>query len=156
MGYEVGVETIVEVRPLAVLRRCARPEQFSKVVPECCGVVWSTLKAHGVKGAGRHVAVYWDDVVNLEVGVEMEGEFSGCGEVVRSALPVGVVVRTIHLGPYQKLGEAHAAVKGWCARNGYALAGPKWEIYGHWLEEWNRDASKIRTDVFYLVRGDRE
>ena len=37
---------------------------------------------------------------------------------------------------------------------GYRLAGVNWEIYGHWLEEWNKDASKIRTDVFYLVKGD--
>src|SRR5207245_1622236 len=137
MGYEVGVETIVEVRPLAVVRRCARPEQFSKVVPECCGVVWSTLKAHGVKGAGRHVAVYWDDVVNLEVGVEMEGEFSGCGEVVRSALPVGVVVRTIHLGPYQKLGEAQAGVRGWCAGNGCAVDGATGEMWGGAVGGWS-------------------
>jgi effector-binding domain-containing protein len=62
------------------------------------------------------------------------------------------VATTVHLGPYQKLGEAHGAIKEWCARNGYALASPKWEIYGHWLEEWNKDPSKILTDVFYLLR----
>ena len=33
-----------------------------------------------------------------------------------------------------------------------ALAGPNWEIYGHWVDEWNRDPSKIRTDVFYLIK----
>jgi effector-binding domain-containing protein len=83
----------------------------------------------------------------------MAGPFAGVGEVVASALPVGMVVSTVHLGPYQKLGEAHGAIKAWCARNGHELAGPKWEIYGHWLEEWNKDPSKIRTDVFYLLRG---
>jgi len=152
MGYEVRVEKIDAARPLAVVRLVARPEEFSRVVPKYCGVVWNALKANGVKGAGRHVAVYRDDVVNLEVGVEMEGEFAGAGEVVSSALPVGMVASAVHLGPYQKLGEAHAAVKAWCAREGYALAGPKWEIYGHWLEEWNSDPAKIRTDVFYLVK----
>jgi len=115
-------------------------------------LVWNALKAAGVKGAGRHVSVYFDDVVNLEVGVEMEGSFAGVGEVVRSALPVGLGAWTVHFGPYQKLGEAHAAVKGWCATNGYELSGVRWEIYGHWVEEWNEDASKIRTDVFWLVK----
>ena len=153
MGYEVRVEKVDEGRPLAVVRRRARPAEFSRVVPECCGLVWSALKAHGVKGAGRHVSIYRDDVVNLEVGVEMDGPFAGVGEVVASALPVGMVVSTVHLGPYQKLGEAHGAIRAWCARNGHELAGPKWEIYGHWLEEWNKDPSKIRTDVFYLLRG---
>jgi effector-binding domain-containing protein len=152
MAYEVRIEKVSEARPLAVVRRMARPAQFSRVVPECCGVVWSALKAAGVKGAGRHVAVYWDEVVNLEVGVEMHESFAGVGEVVASALPVGVVASVAHFGPYQRLGEAHGAVKEWCDRNVYALAGAKWEIYGHWLEEWNNDPSKIRTEVFYLVK----
>jgi hypothetical protein len=36
------------------------------------------------------------------------------------------------------------------------LAGPNWEIYGHWLDEWNNDPAKIRTDVFYLLQPDSE
>jgi hypothetical protein len=34
------------------------------------------------------------------------------------------------------------------------LAGPNWEVYGHWQDEWNSDPSKIRTDVFYLLVAD--
>jgi effector-binding domain-containing protein len=91
-------------------------------------------------------------VVNLEVGVEIDSPFSGAGDVLASVLPVGTVASTVHFGPYQKLVEAHAAVKVWCAKNGYELSGVSWEIYGHWVEEWNKDASKIRTDVFWLVK----
>src|SRR6266576_2272857 len=150
MEYEVGLEKIGEERPLAVMRQGARPEGFSWVGPKYCGVVGKALKAKGVKGAGRHVAVYRDDQVNLEIGVEMDGPFAGTGEVVGSSVPVGLVASTVHFGPYQKLRAAHAAIHEWCGRNGYELAGPKWEIYGHWLQEWNNDPSKIRTDVFYL------
>ena len=35
--------------------------------------------------------------------------------------------------------------------HGLVRVGPSWEIYGHWRDEWNRDPSKIRTDVFYLL-----
>jgi hypothetical protein len=38
-----------------------------------------------------------------------------------------------------------------CRDNGYALAGPNWEVYGHWKDEWNSDPTKICTDVFYLL-----
>jgi hypothetical protein len=34
------------------------------------------------------------------------------------------------------------------------LAGPNWEIYGHWKDEWNNDPSKICTEVFYLLAAD--
>jgi len=98
MGYEVRVEKIGEARPLAVVKLVARPEEFSRVVPKYCGVVWNALKAQQVKGAGRHIAVYLDDRVNLEVGVEMKAPYDGDGEVVGSSIPVGWWRRRFILG----------------------------------------------------------
>src|SRR5436190_1691652 len=89
MDYDVQVHRINQARPLAVVRRRARGAEMSRVVVECCGLVWNAL---------------------------------------------------------------NAAVKAWCSKNGYELSGVRWEIYGHWLEEWNKDASKIRTDVQYLIK----
>ena len=100
---------------------------------------------------GRHVALYLDDQINLEVGVELQTPWAGYGEVVGSALPAGTVATTVHFGPYNRLHEAHQAIRDWCANHGYALAGPSWEIYGHWEDAWNSDPSRIRTDVFYLL-----
>ncbi len=141
-------------QPLAVVRRCATIQQLSKVVPEACGTVWNALRSHGISGAGRHVAVYLDDQINLEVGVELDAPFSGCGEVVSSATPAGLVAATTHHGPYGRLHQAHDAVRLWCTQNGHVMAGPNWEIYGHWIDEWNDDPSKISTDVCYLLVPD--
>ena len=91
--------------------------------------------------------------IRLEVGVELEGPFIEQDEVVRSATPAGAVAWTTHLGPYGGLGAAHDAVRHWCEANHHKLAGPSWEIYGHWLPEWNAAPERIRTDVFYLVSG---
>jgi effector-binding domain-containing protein len=101
--------------------------------------------------AGRHVAIYWDGSIRLEVGVELHGPFAEEGEVVRSATPAGPVACTTHLGPYSGLGAAHDAVRQWCLANNRQLAGPNWEIYGHWQSEWNTNPSQIRTDVYYLL-----
>ncbi len=60
--------------PLAVIRRQARPTELVVVVPECCGIVWQVVKAQKA-AAGRHVALYWDDSIRLEVGVELLGPF---------------------------------------------------------------------------------
>jgi effector-binding domain-containing protein len=137
--------------PLAVVRRRARPEELATVVPAACGTVWNVVRAQQVAGAGRHVAVYWDGEINLEVGVELSAPFPGHGEVVASATPAGLVAATTHYGPYGQLHEPHAAICRWCENQGYALAGPNWEIYGHWQDDWNSDPSKIRTDVYYLL-----
>ena len=56
--------------PLAVIRRQARAAELSRVVPECCGLVWNAVRAQQVK-AGRNVAIYWDSTIRLEVGVEL-------------------------------------------------------------------------------------
>ena len=140
----------VAATALAVIQRHVNQSDLSQVVPECCGLVWNALRAQGVRG-GRHVALYWDGSIRLEVGVELLGDFVERDGVVRSATPAGAVVSAAHFGPYGGLGAAHDAVRQWCAANHRALAGPSWETYGHWQTEWDRNPSLIRTDVFYQV-----
>jgi hypothetical protein len=148
--YDIRLETR-ESRPLAVVRRRALPGELSKVVPEACGTVWGVIRGQLVAGAGRHIAVYLDGQINLEVGVELSAPFGGYGEVVGSATPAGLVASTTHYGPYGQLGAAHEAIRLWCQNHGYMPAGPNWEIYGHWRDEWNRDPSQICTEVCYLL-----
>jgi hypothetical protein len=153
MEYHVRLERHSS-HPLAVVRRRASQQELSKVVPDACGIVWGVVRSQQVPGAGRHVAVYLDGQINLEVGVELEAPFAGFGEVVGSATPPGLVATTTHFGPYGLLHAAHKAIFQWCGENGHKLAGPSWEIYGHWKDEWNSDPAKICTDVFYqLVAG---
>ena len=149
MAYTVHTERL-ESLPLAVIRRQARQSDLARLVPQDCGLVWTAVRAQQTP-AGRHVAIYWDGSIRLEVGVELQGAFVERDNVVRSATPAGAVAWTTHFGPYGGLGAAHDAIRGWCAANGRQLAGPSWEIYGHWLPEWNSDPSLIRTDVFYLL-----
>lgn len=153
MEYVVRFEQL-GARPLAVVHRRAASHELSKVVPHSCGVVWNVMRSQKVSGAGRHVAVYLDCQINLEVGVELDGPFAGHGEVVPSSTPSGLVAATTHYGPYGLLHGAHDAIRLWCGNNGYKLAGPNWEVYGHWKDEWNSDPSKICTEVFYLVAAD--
>lgn len=140
----------VAPRSLAVLRRQVPASELPRVVPECCGRVWKTLQAQGIKG-GRNVAVYWDGAIRLEAGVEVAGPFTEQDGVVRSATPGGRVAVVTHLGPYASLGRAHAAVREWAKTSGHPLAGPNWEIYGHWQDAWNANPSLIRTDVCYQL-----
>lgn len=155
MDHLVRVEQL-DPHPLAVVRRRARSEQLSKVVPECCGIVWGVVRAQQLKGAGRNVALYRDcrdGLIDLEVGVELDTPFAGQGEVIASTTPSGPAATTTHLGPYGRLHLAHDAILAWCRDHGQTLAGPSWEVYGHWKEEWNSDPSLIRTDVFYLLKA---
>jgi len=150
MIYTVEVKQ-VEAGVIAAVRRRAGKQELSRVVPDSCGEVWQFLRAAPVARPGRNVAVYLDCTdgeINLEVGVEVDRPFTGDGNVVCSATPAGTVATTAHLGPYNRLGEAHDDIRKWCADQGHTLAGPNWEIYGHWTD----DPAQLRTDVFYLLK----
>ena len=151
-AHSVALENIASI-PVAVVRRRASASQLSTLVPECCGLVWRAVQAQKESGAkgGRHVAIYWDADIRLEVGVELQGPFEETDEVVRSATPGGPAAFVTHLGPYHTLRVAHDAIRTWCKANGHTLAGPNWEIYGHWLPEWDTNPRLIRTDVLYQI-----
>ena len=150
-SFPVSIQDIPSV-PLAVMRRRAQPHELSRIVPEYCGLVWRELQAQGGKG-GRHVAIYWNADITLEVGAEFDGSLVERNSVVRSATPAGPVATAAFFGPYAGLGAAHQAIRTFCEANGHRLAGPNWEIYGHWQREWDANPSLIRTDVFYQIAG---
>ena len=137
----------MEPSPIAIVRRRARAHELARVVPAACGEVWNFIRASGFTEAGRNVAVYLDGAINIECGVEVTPLFVGGGDVHLSATPAGSVAHAVHMGRYEGLGGAHRAILAWCADHGRSLAGPNWEIYGH----WNDDPAQLRTDVLYLL-----
>jgi effector-binding domain-containing protein len=149
MAYEITIDR-VEPRTIASVRRRATLEQLPTVIPEACGDVWNFIRAKGIAHPGRNVALYRegdDGQLDVEVGVEIAGPFTGDGAVNCSAIPGGAAATTVHFGPYGRLGEAHEAIRRWCQHNHHELAGLNWEIYGH----WDDDPARLRTDVFYLL-----
>jgi len=113
--------------------------------------VWAYLRANGAN-TQHNVVVYRDfdraaGVMTLDVGVQVETALPGNGAVVPVTTPGGLVVTTVHLGPYNKLGDASSALHEFCRTHDHPIAGPTWEEYG----DWSDDPSKLRTDVFVLV-----
>src|SRR5512143_2866012 len=113
MDYEVKVEQ-VQSQPTAVVRRQAKSDELASVVPQLCGEVWQFVRDVGLLRPGRNLALYLDGVINLECGVEVAGSFAGNGRVIPSSTPAGTIATATHLGPYDRLGEAHAAILAAC------------------------------------------
>ena len=107
--------------PLAVIRGTVSRPDLARVVPEWCGLVWNAVRAQQTK-AGRHVALYWNDAIQLEVGVELLGPFNEQGDVACSGTPGGLVASATHLGPYRGLGATHESGR---AHHGSGHAGSK-------------------------------
>ncbi len=149
--YQIHVQPVA-AQPTAVVRRRAHLDELKTVVPHACGEVWEYFRANQLPRPGRHVALYLDGEINLEVGVEVAQPIAGDSNVVNSCTPAGPVATTEHLGPYDRLGDAHAAICRWCVEHGHTLAGPNWEVYGHGCD----DPTQLRTDVYYLLGNTTE
>jgi effector-binding domain-containing protein len=148
MEYQVQVQH-VEAQLTGVVRCQVKQSELPTVVPKLCGEVWTYFRAMNFPKPGRHIALYHDGEMNIEVGAEVFQPFTGNDRVVCSQTPAGLVATTTHWGSYSRLGDAHGAVHKWCADQGYTLAGPSWEVYGH----WNDDPAQVRTDVFWLLKS---
>jgi len=153
MPYDIKL-TNAEAILTAVIRSRVPPKELPKFVPAACGEVWSFIRSAGLPRPGRHIALYFDGG-SVEVGAEVSERFVGNERVHCSQLPAGSVATTTHFGPYPRLSDAHSEVRQWCAKHGHRFSGVCWEIYGHWDESWNADPTKIRTDVFHLLEGQK-
>src|SRR5262245_53285275 len=114
MAYQVSI-TQVSLQTTAVVRRRASLRALATVIPEACGEVWSFIRSSHLLRPGRNLVVYLDgEGGRLECGVEVEQPFTGNQRIVCSSTPAGTVATTVHRGPYERLGEAHAAIRQWC------------------------------------------
>lgn len=158
MPYDVQVRD-VEPHLLAAARGRGRTADYLPRLFQLLDAVWKFLRANPeVRHEGLNVFLYYADAdrnlfdteegMPIEAGVKVLAPFKGDGTVVCSATPGGTVATTVHFGPYEKLGAAHGAVHAWCKVNNRRLAGPRWELYGH----WDDDPTQLRTDVSYLLR----
>ena len=152
MPYEITLARVPPVR-LAVFPTRATRQTLGRVITS--GPVWTFLRALGIRTAGHNVVVYRSRAGEaaalgeflLEVGADVFEPFAEAEGVVNATTPAGLSASTRHTGPYSEMGGAHEAILAWCRANGRRLAGPSWEVYGHWTD----DPAALETDIFYLV-----
>lgn len=133
--------------PTAVVRATTSWREFPSLWKTLLDEVYTAAAAGAIQQQGHNVMVYLDNVPHVEVGIQVVGSFDPVGRVVPSALPAGPAAMTVHRGPYNRLDDAHSAVRQWCAAEGLHLTGIRWEVYGDWAE----DPAQLETEVWYQV-----
>jgi effector-binding domain-containing protein len=143
----------VDARPTAVIAQTTTWKEFPNVWGPLLDQVYRFVRSRTDLATGdgaeqwQNVMLYKDDRPDVEVGVLVKRSFQAEGPVIASELPGGEVVTATHRGDYGQLGVTHDAVRDHAAAHGRQLAGPRWEIYGH----WRPDPSELETEVFWLL-----
>lgn len=157
MEYNIKKREVAQ-RVVACAISQATIQNIGDKIGELLPQVYDVLQVINIQQFGNNIVIYWDKEddclllteqgIHIDVGVQVDKAFEPVGQVRCSATPAGVVATTTHIGSYQQLPSAHAAIRNWCKENGYFIAGVNWEVYG----DWNDDPTKLMTEVFYLLK----
>jgi AraC family transcriptional regulator len=117
--------------PFLFVRRQAGPSEVSAVLAECFGIVFTHCMAKGLEMAGFPLARYpvVGPLLTIEAGVPLKAPTKPEGEMEYLELPGGPAVFAVHGGPYDQLGDTHAAILRWMQEQKLRAAGPHWEWY---------------------------
>lgn len=150
--YAVTVQ-LAQPRSIAAVRVRLPIRDVPRRFAEYLNQIYAASRAGAIELDGQNIFVYRGDAqgeADVEFGVGTRRSFERTGAVVPSATPSGHAATTTHWGDYAQLGGAHDAVVAWCRSHGRAIAGPRWEVYGH----WSGNPATRRTDIFYLLKDD--
>jgi effector-binding domain-containing protein len=136
--------------PIAVVAQDVPWDEFPQRWGSMLDEVYAAIDAAGVRRTQRwqNVMLYRDGSPNVEVGVLAPEGLSLRDPVVESSLPAGEAAMLVHRGPYERLGDAHDAVRAWCEANGCERTAVVWEIYGH-----HEEGVVPETTVYHALRG---
>ncbi|MEP7325848.1 MAG: GyrI-like domain-containing protein [Gemmatimonadota bacterium] len=150
-SYEVVVVEAA-ARSVAGVRADVPFGRVAEYFARCLDLVFAAGRSGAIALDGQNIFIYHPGapgVLVVDFCVGTSGPFAAIGEVSWRQTPLGTAATTFHLGDYGGLRGAHDAVHQWCRERGRTLAGPSWEVYGH----WHADPAKLRTDVYYLLEN---
>lgn len=131
MTYGFAIHRIPEM-PIISIREQVDEVGFPAFLARAFPELFTHVGQHGVIATGHPFVIYHafgPDRIDAEVCVPVAGPALVDDRIKAHVLPETMVVRTLHVGPYDELGRAYQALGEWAADHGYAPAGPHREHY---------------------------
>ena len=153
MPVSVNVQT-VQPRKLAAVRREVAAGAVGSAWGPALGKVWEFIRGQpGLRTDGHNIFLYQHPTqpgmpILCDFGVEVTRTFEPAGEVYATETPAGEAAVVVQRGPYDRMNEAHDAIRKWMAANGRESTGHSWEIYG----DPTPDPADTETTVVYLLK----
>jgi effector-binding domain-containing protein len=131
MTYEFAAHRIPAMEIISIRDQVA-PDAFPTFLSEVFPELFEFVGRHGVPATGHPFVIYHafgPEQIDAEVCVPVAAPGPADDRILARTLAAVTVVRTLHVGPYEELGSAYAAMTEWVTDHGYASAGPVRERY---------------------------
>ena len=137
MEYKISRQQLA-AQPVLVVRRRVRRAEIAATIGGALPKVFLHAQQRGLAISGYPITRYLETSVGLvtfETGMRVTAHSGawtvthGQGEVLAETLPGGPAAATLHLGPYDQLPDAYAAIEEWITANGFRPNGAPWEAY---------------------------
>lgn len=147
-AYDVQVQTR-DTHATAVTDTVLPAREIGPWLAEAYRTLAKVIAAHGTSPSGPPFARYHRleaGRVAVEAGFPVVTAIESDGDVRPSYLPGGPAAATVHVGAYEEIGPAYAALAAWVSEHGGKPAGDAWESY---LSDPSKvtDPSTLRTEV---------
>jgi AraC family transcriptional regulator len=164
MSYSV-VRKNLAPQPVLVVRRRVKRSEVAATIGSVLPHIFHYAQQHGLTLEGHPLTRYSNPGLGLftiepgfrisdadyTVRTREHADKTASGFVViEELLPGGPAATTIHVGPYDKLGEAYAALESWIESEQLQPAGAPWEYYITDPAEYP-DPKDWKTEVFWPI-----
>jgi effector-binding domain-containing protein len=119
-------------RPIISIRERTTIAALPQLFGRCYGELFGWLGRHGRTASGEPFVIYHavsPAGVDAEVCVPVAEPLVGDGPVVSRVLPPTDIAVLLHVGPYDRLHEAYAALEAWIADHGFHVSDAVREVY---------------------------
>lgn len=131
MTYAITTHDL-PAQPIVSIRGRFRPVELPGFIGSAFDTLFGRLGRTGIEPAGPPFVIYHHfgaEDIDAEVCVPVGAVQPQTGGMVSRVVPATTVARTLHVGSYDELEAAYAAVSAWVERHARTLAGPMQERY---------------------------
>jgi effector-binding domain-containing protein len=131
MTYDITRREVGD-QPVVSIRDRVAASDMPAFIGRAFGELYGRLQVLAVPPTGEPLVLYHEfgpDGIDAEVCVPYAGDITASGRIASRVLPAATVAETLHVGPYDELPAAYAALSGWIAEHGLESVGPVRERY---------------------------